>query len=197
MHCTGSVRPLAAAIALVLLPLAAVGAEIYGGIGTTGGELGAAQALGTAFGVRVEGNVLRYRTDKTDDGLAGEEGAFTICSFWLVSALSEIGEVERARSLCRKLLSFAGPLGLYGEEIDPNSGRHLGNFPQAFGHPPGTDQRGVPRDHGRAAPAGTVAGRSAEDDRMPGRDAEQARLVQGQPDHLLDGVGVVPVVQQA
>src|SRR5687767_12392408 len=81
-----------------------------------------------------EGLVLRYRTDETDDGLAGEEGSFAICSFWLVSSLVEIGEVRRARDLCDKLLSYASPLGLYAEEIDPRSGRHLGNFPQAFTH---------------------------------------------------------------
>ncbi len=81
-----------------------------------------------------DGLVLRYRTDQTDDGLSGEEGTFTICSFWLVSALVEIGEVDRARRLCEKLLSYASPLGLYGEELDPDTGRHLGNFPQAFTH---------------------------------------------------------------
>jgi GH15 family glucan-1,4-alpha-glucosidase len=78
--------------------------------------------------------VLRYRVEETDDGFSGKEGAFTICSFWLVSALVEIGEVERARALCAKLLSFASPLQLYAEEIDPHSGRHLGNFPQALSH---------------------------------------------------------------
>jgi GH15 family glucan-1,4-alpha-glucosidase len=78
--------------------------------------------------------VLRYRVHETDDGLSGEEGTFTICSFWLVSALSEIGEKRRARELCEKLLSYASPLQLYAEEIDPHTGRHLGNFPQAFTH---------------------------------------------------------------
>jgi alpha,alpha-trehalase len=78
--------------------------------------------------------VLRYRVEETDDGFGGEEGAFTICSFWLVSALTEIGEVARARALCEKLLSYASPLFLYAEEIDPHSGRQLGNFPQAFSH---------------------------------------------------------------
>ena len=82
----------------------------------------------------VDGLVLRYVVKETDDGLSGEEGSFTICSFWLVSALVEIGDVRRARQLCEKLLSFASPLGLYAEEIDPHSGRHLGNFPQAFTH---------------------------------------------------------------
>jgi GH15 family glucan-1,4-alpha-glucosidase len=78
--------------------------------------------------------VLRYRVEETDDGFSGEEGTFTICSFWLVSALTEIGEVARARALCEKLLSYASPLLLYAEEIDPGTGRHLGNFPQAFSH---------------------------------------------------------------
>jgi len=81
-----------------------------------------------------EGLVLRYRVEETDDGLAGEEGTFTICSFWLVSALVEIGEFERARAMCEKLLSHASALGLYAEELDPVTGRHLGNFPQAFTH---------------------------------------------------------------
>src|ERR687891_279979 len=81
-----------------------------------------------------DGLVLRYRTETTDDGLSGAEGTFTICSFWLVSALVEIGEIERAHRLCEKLLSYASPLGLYGEELDPDTGRHLGNFPQAFTH---------------------------------------------------------------
>ena len=82
----------------------------------------------------VDGLVLRYRVEETDDGFAGEEGTFTICSFWLVSALCEIGELNKARKLCGKLLSLAGPLELYGEEIDAHSGQHLGNFPQAFTH---------------------------------------------------------------
>ena len=80
------------------------------------------------------GMVLRYRVEETDDGLAGEEGTFTICSFWLVSALVEIGELPRAHALCERLLSHASSLGLYAEELDPETGRHLGNFPQAFTH---------------------------------------------------------------
>jgi GH15 family glucan-1,4-alpha-glucosidase len=93
-----------------------------------------ATVLAIADELTVEGLVLRYRVDETDDGLLGEEGTFTICSFWLVSALCEIGEVERARDLCEKLLSYASPLGLYAEEIETCSNRHLGNFPQAFTH---------------------------------------------------------------
>ncbi|GAB1821203.1 glycoside hydrolase family 15 protein [Herbidospora sp. RD11066] len=93
-----------------------------------------ATVLAIADDLTVDDLVLRYRTKETDDGLSGEEGTFTICSFWLVSALAEIGELRRARRLCEKLLSFASSLGLYAEEIDPVSGRQLGNFPQAFTH---------------------------------------------------------------
>jgi GH15 family glucan-1,4-alpha-glucosidase len=80
------------------------------------------------------GFVLRYRVEETDDGLSGEEGTFMICSFWLVSALEEIGEHRRAKALLEKLLGHASPLLLYAEELDPHTGRHLGNFPQAFTH---------------------------------------------------------------
>ena len=80
------------------------------------------------------GLVLRYKVGETDDGLSGEEGTFLICSFWLVSALSEIGERARARALCERLLESAGWLDLFAEELEPRSGRHLGNFPQAFTH---------------------------------------------------------------
>ena len=93
-----------------------------------------ATVLAIADELTQDGLVLRYQVDETDDGLSGEEGTFTICSFWLVSALTEIGEHQRARDICEKVLSYASPLLLYGEEIDPRSGRHLGNFPQAFTH---------------------------------------------------------------
>ena len=80
------------------------------------------------------GFVLRYRTDETDDGLSGKEGTFLICSFWLVSALAVIGERQRARDLMERLLRVGSPLGLFAEEFDVETGRHLGNFPQAFSH---------------------------------------------------------------
>ncbi len=80
------------------------------------------------------GFVLRYRTDETDDGLSGKEGTFLICSFWLVSALAIVGELQQARDLMERLLRVASPLGLYAEEFDADTGRHLGNFPQAFSH---------------------------------------------------------------
>ena len=81
-----------------------------------------------------DGFVLRYKTDETDDGLHGKEGTFLICSFWLVSALAVVGEMQRARDLMERLLRIASPLGLYAEEFDVPTGRHLGNFPQAFSH---------------------------------------------------------------
>ena len=81
-----------------------------------------------------DGFVLRYVTDETDDGLSGKEGTFLICSFWLVSALTQIGELQRARDLMERLLRVASPLGLLAEELDVATGRHLGNFPQAFSH---------------------------------------------------------------
>jgi alpha,alpha-trehalase len=81
-----------------------------------------------------DGLVLRYRVEETDDGLEGKEASFTICSFWLISALSEIGESDQARDMCERLLLSGGPLGLYAEELDPRNGRHWGNFPQAFTH---------------------------------------------------------------
>jgi len=80
------------------------------------------------------GFVLRYHTNETDDGLSGKEGTFLICSFWLVSALAIVGELQRARDLMEKLLRISSALGLYAEEFDADTGRHLGNFPQAFSH---------------------------------------------------------------
>jgi GH15 family glucan-1,4-alpha-glucosidase len=94
-----------------------------------------ATVLAIADELTTDGLVLRYRLDTADDGLSNaEEGTFTICSFWLVSALTMIGQHDRARALFDKLLSFAGPLLLYAEEIDAATGQHLGNFPQAFTH---------------------------------------------------------------
>jgi alpha,alpha-trehalase len=96
------------------------------------------RARATTFAIADEltesGYVLRYRTDETDDGLSGKEGSFLICSFWLVSALSIIGETQRAADALERLLRIASPLGLYAEEYDTETGYHLGNFPQAFSH---------------------------------------------------------------
>jgi alpha,alpha-trehalase len=93
-----------------------------------------ATVLAIADELTDEGLVLRYRVKETDDGFSEEEGTFTICSFWLVSALAEIGETTRARQLCEKVLSYASPLLLFAEELDPRTGRQLGNFPQGFTH---------------------------------------------------------------
>ena len=97
------------------------------------------------------GLVLRYRTDETDDGLHGEEGTFLICSFWLVSALSEIGEHREAEHLCERLLSYSSPLDLYGEELEASSGPPSRQLPAGL-HAPGADQRGHARDR---RPAGS------------------------------------------
>ena len=90
--------------------------------------------LAIADGLTEDGFVLRYRTDETDDGLSGKEGTFLICSFWLVSALAIVGELQQARDMMERLLRIASPLGLFAEEFDTGTGRHLGNFPQAFSH---------------------------------------------------------------
>jgi len=93
-----------------------------------------ASVLAIADELTENGFVLRYKTDETDDGLSGKEGTFVICSFWLVSALAIIDEMRRARDLMQRLIKVASPLGLYAEEFDADSGRHMGNFPQAFSH---------------------------------------------------------------
>jgi GH15 family glucan-1,4-alpha-glucosidase len=93
-----------------------------------------ATVLAIADELQENGFVLRYKVEETDDGLSGAEGTFLICSFWLVSALCEIGECERATALCERLLGHASTLGLYAEELDARTGRHLGNYPQAFTH---------------------------------------------------------------
>ena len=129
-----------------------------------------ATVLAIADELTMDGLVLRYRVEQTDDGLSGEEGTFTICSFWLVSALVEIGELPRARALCEKLLSLASPLQLYAEEIDAVTGRHLGNS-QAFTH---------------LALINAVV-------HDPGGDADAARLLDGAPDrHLMRALVAAP-----
>jgi len=80
-----------------------------------------------------DGFVYRYLTDGVD-GLAGDEATFAICSFWLVECLAQVGEVDRARELFERLISFCNDVGLLAEEIDPHSGEIIGNFPQAFSH---------------------------------------------------------------
>jgi GH15 family glucan-1,4-alpha-glucosidase len=75
--------------------------------------------------------VYRYRCP---DGLEGQEGAFSICTFWLAQALAMIGDRKRADLVFRRMLRHANHVGLYSEQIDPADGRFLGNFPQGFTH---------------------------------------------------------------
>jgi len=78
-----------------------------------------------------DGLVYRYLDP---DGLPGREGAFVICTFWLVDNLVLVGELDRARELFERLLGYANDVGLLAEQIDPATGELLGNFPQAFSH---------------------------------------------------------------
>jgi GH15 family glucan-1,4-alpha-glucosidase len=78
--------------------------------------------------------VYRYRLgDGFHDGLTGQEGTFSMCSFWYVECLSRMGDVQKARFFFEKMLGYANHVGLYGEELGPRA-QHLGNFPQAFTH---------------------------------------------------------------
>lgn len=80
------------------------------------------------------GGSLVYRYPPGEDGLPGGEGAFLPCSFWLVQALALTGDVSEARSVFDELVAMAGPLGLFAEEVDPETGAFIGNFPQALSH---------------------------------------------------------------
>ena len=97
------------------------------------------RVIGTIDAVREElahgGFLRRYSTDDADvDGLPGGEGAFLVCSFWLADALYMTGRTKEARELFERLAGLANDVGLLSEEYDPMTGRHLGNFPQAFSH---------------------------------------------------------------
>ncbi|MGC2854492.1 glycoside hydrolase family 15 protein [Novispirillum sp. DQ9] len=94
--------------------------------------VGTVEAIERDLGV--DGLVYRYHWEETRDGFDHPEGAFLVCSFWLVEALTMIGRHDDAEALFERLLGLANDVGLYGEQFDPRSGRHLGNFPQAFSH---------------------------------------------------------------
>jgi len=110
--------------ALLLLP--AVGFEAPDSPRVTGTIEAVRKSLGA-------GGPLLYRYGD-QDGLPGDEGAFLPCSFWLVQALAQTGRRAEAETLFEELLGYGGPLGLYGEEMDPTGREHLGNFPQALTH---------------------------------------------------------------
>jgi GH15 family glucan-1,4-alpha-glucosidase len=80
------------------------------------------------------GLVYRYLVEEADDGLAGDEGSFLLCTFWLAEALALAGETERARIVFERAVAFANDVGLLSEEVDGSTGQLLGNFPQAFSH---------------------------------------------------------------
>jgi GH15 family glucan-1,4-alpha-glucosidase len=96
------------------------------------------RVLGTIAAIERElvrdGFVLRYQTEHTKDGLAGSEGAFLACSFWLVDAYAYTGRRREAEALFERLLALRNDLGLLAEEYEPSSDRLIGNFPQAFSH---------------------------------------------------------------
>jgi GH15 family glucan-1,4-alpha-glucosidase len=96
------------------------------------------RVVGTVEAVQRElahdGFLRRYDTDDTEDGLSGTEGAFLICSFWLADSLAMIGRSSEARRLYDRLVALRNDVGLLAEEYDPDTGRMLGNFPQAFSH---------------------------------------------------------------
>jgi GH15 family glucan-1,4-alpha-glucosidase len=81
-----------------------------------------------------DGLLYRYLHDESPDGLPGDEGAFLLCSFWLVDNLALQGHIEQAEDLYASLCARASPLGLLPEQIDPSTGAFMGNFPQAFSH---------------------------------------------------------------
>ncbi len=81
-----------------------------------------------------DGLVRRYQTGQTADGLAGSEGVFLACSFWLADNLVLQGRYDEATALFQRLLAIRNDLGLLSEEYDPASQRQVGNFPQAFSH---------------------------------------------------------------
>jgi GH15 family glucan-1,4-alpha-glucosidase len=96
-------------------------------------DRGRMNATVDAIRERLGAGPLLYR-HLGEDGVPGREGAFTTCSFWLVDALARLGRVEEAATLMDELVPLATDVGLFAEEIEPSTGEHLGNFPQALVH---------------------------------------------------------------
>jgi GH15 family glucan-1,4-alpha-glucosidase len=92
-----------------------------------------AQAISDRLGAG-GGLLYRYRHEDSPDGIPGGEGAFLLCSFWLVDNLVGQGRLEEAEELYASLCARASPLGLLSEQIEPSTGELSGNFPQAFSH---------------------------------------------------------------
>jgi alpha,alpha-trehalase len=81
-----------------------------------------------------DGLLYRYLHDDSPDGIPGDEGAFVLCSFWLVENLARQGQLEQASEIYASLCARASAVGLLPEQIDPSTGEFSGNFPQAFSH---------------------------------------------------------------
>jgi GH15 family glucan-1,4-alpha-glucosidase len=119
-------------------------------------EPGDPRVVGTVEAVQrellVDGFLLRYDTDASDDGLPAGEGSFLPCSFWLADCLTLIGRHDEARELFDRLTGLANDVGLLAEEYDPRLGRQVGNFPQAFTHV-GLVNTAINLDRASASPA--------------------------------------------
>ena len=115
-----------------------------------------ASVLAIADELTEDGFVLRYKTDETDDGLSGKEGTFLICSFWLVSALAIVGELQRARDLMERLLRISSPLGLYAEEFDAGDRAPPRQLPAGVLAPRADGSRGA--DHRAREDGGVLKG---------------------------------------
>lgn len=87
-----------------------------------------------AIFARLSKNNLIYRYKDLDDGFSGDEGSFGVCNFWLVENLAKAGQLEQAINIFESMLKYASPAGLFSEEIDPDSHKLLGNYPQGFTH---------------------------------------------------------------